>query len=325
VSNSPPTIYIVTCYYNPNGYETKRRNFDLFVAGLRHLSQYLIVIECALGGRDFELPVSSMTLRVRGANILWQKERMLNIAIRSLPPHCTKVVWIDCDLIFEDLKWFDLTEALLDEMPVVQPFSEVVRLPKGHLAFQEEGPRYWSFAAVRNEFRECIFGGDYERHGHTGFGWAARRDWLDRHGLYDCCLTGSGDHLMAHAMCGDLDSHCVRQTVGYRSPYSTHFRRWAEGVYQDVQGSVGVVPGRIYHLWHGDLADRHYYLRNLQLLGFGFDPAQDIRLGTEGAWEWATQKPDLHAWARAFFTWRNEDGAFNFVSTRNGRRSLKDC
>ena len=75
-----------------------------------------------------------------------------------------------------------------------------------------------------------------------------------------------------------------------------------------VGGKLGVVPGRILHLWHGDLGDRRYALMNQQFMSFGFDPDAHIRVGAHGTWEWSGAPERLRQWARDFFENRNEDG-----------------
>jgi len=73
-----------------------------------------------------------------------------------------------------------------------------------------------------------------------------------------------------------------------------------------VQGRVGAIPGRAFHLWHGELKDRRYEAR-LGLLD-GFDPYTDIAPDPGGCWRWSSDKPGLHAAVRRYFETRNEDG-----------------
>lgn len=40
----------------------------------------------------------------------------------------------------------------------------------------------------------------------------------------------------------------------------------------------------------------------------GFDPNADLRPGIDGAWRWASDKPELHATVRQYFYSRDEDG-----------------
>ena len=101
-----------------------------------------------------------------------------------------------------------------------------------------------------------------------------------------------------------------RDMIGYgpNPPHADHFAAWAEGVYRSVRAKVTALPGTLLHLWHGEVADRRYVDRNRELAAFGFDPRSDLRIGRSGCWEWASRKPQMHAWARAYFGLRREDG-----------------
>ena len=230
-------------------------------------------------------------------------------AIAALPPSCTKVAWLDADVIFERRDWAEAASEALERVPLLQLFDEAVRLPPGVDRDRGEGDRYPGFASTYAAGPQLLLSGDFARHGHTGFAWAARRELLDRHGLYDACIAGSGDHMMAHAFCGDWEGPCIRRILGPGGPHRAYFRAWSQRLYREVRARVGFVEGKLLHLWHGEIANRRYVLRNRELATFAFDPACDLRLGSTGCWEWASAKPELHAWARTYFAQRREDEA----------------
>ncbi|MFO0849445.1 MAG: hypothetical protein U0871_12945 [Gemmataceae bacterium] len=297
---------LIVPYFNPAGYRTKRANYDRFRAALP-AGLPTVVVECGFADAPFDLPAGNGVFHVRGRDVMWQKERLLNLALARLPAGCPKVAWLDADLLFDNTDWAAETSAALDRWPVVQPFDRAVRLARGSLAEEPGATSYPGFAAVYGRHPQHLLSGDFARHGHTGFAWAARREVL-ADGLYDACIAGSGDHMMAHAFCGDWDSTCVDRIIGAAGRHRAYFARWASAVYSRVRGRVGFVPGAVLHLWHGEVADRRYVDRNRELAGFGFDPARDIRIGASGCWEWASRKPALHRWAADYFRHRQEDG-----------------
>ena len=144
-------------------------------------------------------------------------------------------------------------------------------------------------------------------HGHTGYGWAARREVLSN-GLYDGCISGLGDHLMAHAFAGEWNSGCLQLHFRDNLAYRSHFEKWYRAVYRMKLAGIGCVPGKVLHLWHGEYNDRRYIERNLEMNNFGFDPSRDLRVGSSGCHEWNSAKPDLHCWAKEYFQSRREDG-----------------
>jgi hypothetical protein len=309
-------LWAITSYFNPSNYHTKAQNYRLFAEGIARIGVPLLTIECAFGDQPFTLAATRTICQVRTRDVLWLKERLLNLAVKRLPVECTKVAWLDSDLIFENSEWPRRTLEVLDDVPVVQPFSQVVRLPPGHREYDGEGEQWESFCAQSSRNPALVRAGNFHYHGHTGFAWAVRREILERHGLYDTCMTGSGDHLMAHAFCGDWESGCIAKMLGSHGPYRDHFTSWARAVFEEVQGKIAFVEGRLLHLWHGDLETRRYHENNLAFRRFEFDPRRDLRLAPNGCWEWQPDRQELRQWAKDFFPARCEDGvAVPTVST----------
>jgi hypothetical protein len=93
-------LFVITTYFNPCRYETRRRNYDIFMAGLSKAGVPCITVECAFGNAPFELPPSLNVIQMRANTLLWQKERLLNLAASWLPRSCKYVAWLDCDITF---------------------------------------------------------------------------------------------------------------------------------------------------------------------------------------------------------------------------------
>ena len=339
-------LWIVTTYYNPAGYRTKRANYERFAAPLRAAGIPLVTAECAFGAEPFELAAGPHVIQVRGRDVMWIKERLINLAIAQLPATATKVAWLDADILFTNPEWARQTSALLDHWPLAQPHDRVGRLARGQLTFAGAARR--SFACqLQRRPESARLGG--AAHGQPGIAWAARRDLVEKHGLYDAAIIDGGDELFAHAAGGGLNSRCVRWIAYARlrrrprlldkglnrllripwprrladwylartqappvaapdEPFFAHYLRWAQPFAAEVQGQIGWVPGVALHLWHGDPVNRRYSSRDAILRRCHFDPAADLRLNEAGLWEWASAKPDLHREVKAYFTARREDG-----------------
>ena len=302
-------LCIMTSYFNPCRYETKRKNFDIFMEGMNQAGANMLVVELAFGDEEFELPAGDGVLQLRGSGVMWQKERLLNIAAATLPKSITKIGWFDNDLVFENPDWVDQTSEALERAVVVQPFDSAVRLPRGTKKYDGRGEYYDSYAQIFVQNPKLARTGEFVHHGHTGFAWAARRELFETCGLYDACLTGSGDHLMSHGFAGGLiHSPCIRRVIGPQQIYGEHFFQWAIQARDLVGGRIGVVPGRVLHLWHGDLVDRRYSDMNQQFKTFAFDPDRHLRHDANGLWEWNEAPDELRKWASDFFWLRREDG-----------------
>jgi hypothetical protein len=164
----------------------------------------------------------------------------------------------------------------------------------------------YAMTRVENR-REAL--SDYFVHGHTGFGWSARRSVLDAHGFYDCQILGNGDFVMAHAMYGNEDFwnghnwECDRLSPRLLE----HIIRWGKAFHDDVRGSVSYVPGRVLHMWHGNQSDRHYNRRLDVLKECDFDPVTDLARDDNDCWVWNCDKPLLQEWASNYFVVRREE------------------
>ncbi|MGO9059314.1 MAG: hypothetical protein ACLQU2_18295 [Candidatus Binataceae bacterium] len=300
-------LQVITCFFNPARYRTKRENYERFMAPLRAGGVPTLTVECAFGADEFELPAGPEVLRVRGDSVMFQKERLLNLALPHLLPSCTKVAWLDADVLFERADWLAAASEALNEDVVIQPFERCYRLPRGSLAYDGCGRSWDSFAAAYGRSPGLFTTGRYTEHGHVGFAWAARRSLLDKVGLRDADPSGHSDHLMAHAMLGDWNTICFRRLVGVAGPYAESTRRWARRFHNEVQGRLGYVPGALLHLWHGRIADRRYYTLALRLRAFGFDPGQHLRLDGTGLWVWTDAAAEMNDEYARYFAGRRED------------------
>src|SRR3954452_2532913 len=85
-----PDLCVAAAYFNPAGFRSKLHNYHLFRDRVAAAGIPLVTVECALGGQPFELPPGPGVRHVRGRDVMWQKERLLNLAIDALPEACRK-------------------------------------------------------------------------------------------------------------------------------------------------------------------------------------------------------------------------------------------
>ena len=196
-------LWAITSYFNPAGYRSRLSNYRLF---RERLAVPLVTVEWARDGRFALSPEDAAILvQVSGGDVLWQKERLLNLALGHLPDECDSVAWLDCDVIFADDAWPILASDALRRDAVVQLFQERCDLPQhadlGQLAIWDEPPSATSCGynlACGN--MTCVDLANNESvlklKTTDGLAWAARRHVLARHGFYDACILGSGDRAM---------------------------------------------------------------------------------------------------------------------------------
>lgn len=304
-----PGLWAITSYFNPMRSRRRLTNYRTFRA---HLAVPLVATELSYGP-DFELAEgdADVLIRLRGRDVMWQKERLLNVALRGVPASCRKLVWIDCDMVFEAADWADRMDALLDRHPLAQAFSRIHYRPADWTPGAAGTPPLFTQPAVQ-ALVTAVDTDPLASHIAIGPGasskggaWGARRELLDAHGLYDACIIGGGDLALAAAVHGRFD--VATRTMNDRQ--AEHYLQWAHPWHDRLAGQAGVLEATLSHLWHGEFGDRQYRQRHDGLLPFDFDPFADIALDGNGAWRWNTDKPAMHKYLRAYFASRREDGA----------------
>jgi hypothetical protein len=157
----------------------------------------------------------------------------------------------------------------------------------------------------RQEQEQLKFVSKKEEIYKLGLAWAANRAVLEDHGFYDASIVGSGDRLIVSAMYGRFEDST--KLFLFKGTRQQHYLRWAVPFHKSVAERFSHLSGTIYHLKHGKLKNRRYLDRHEQLAGLGFDPDSDIRIGANGAWQWARPRPDLEEFLRNYFVSRDED------------------
>jgi hypothetical protein len=297
-------LWAITSYFNPVGYRSRLANYRSFRA---NLPLPLVTVEAAADGRfELEPGDADILVQVPMRAVLWQKERLLNIALAHLPPDCLHVAWIDCDVLFEVEDWPERASRALAAHRLVHLYTERRSLGADGGVVAVARSVAPAIVAGRSETVDLDDVDAAMRRGRSvGFAWAARREVLHE-GLYDACILGNGDRAILCAALG-LPRHAARSAL--MTPRQVeHYSHWARRFFAAVAGDVGYVDGRIYHLWHGDLADRRYGERYRGFRRFGFDPYRDIAVDPEGCWSWTTSNGELQDYVRRYFEARYEDG-----------------
>lgn len=306
-------LWAITSYFNPAGYSRRLANYRRF---RRSLSVPLVTVELSFGD-TFELGPgdAEVLVQIRGRDVMWQKERLLNLAVARLPRHCDYIAWIDCDVVFDDDEWPERARQAFENHVLLQLFDERCDLPRDvdplQASAHSQAPRAESVAG--RIFRgtaeqEELAGADspFQRGSTAGLAWGCWRQVIERHGLFDACILGNGDRAMLCAALGEFDS-AVRATA-MNEARRLHYLAWARPFHATVRARVRSISGRIYHLWHGDLRDRRYRERHTGFSSFDFDPSADLAMDDSGVWRWSSAKPEMHAFVRDYFHSRREDG-----------------
>src|SRR5262249_22115373 len=263
-------LWAITSYFNPAGYRRRLSNYHIF---RNHLTIPLVTVELSCENH-FQLRPgdADILVQLHSQEVMWQKERLLNIAIKSVPKTWRKIAWLDCDVIFEDEGWVERASQALDGFFLVHLFQERYNLPPdttaGLTAIDGRSQAVVSVVckmamgeSAPEDFSEAD--APLKRRSTAGLAWASRREVLEAHGIYDACILGSADRAILCAALGQFDFATRALLMDDRR--GKHYFAWAEPYYETVRGRVGHIQGLLFHLWHGELRNRQYSLRQQAL------------------------------------------------------------
>jgi hypothetical protein len=305
-------LWAITSYFNPANYRRRLDNFRVF---RDKLSIPLVAVELSFDGK-FQLSrdEADVLVQLYGGDVMWQKERLLNIGVRSVPQDCQAIAWVDCDVVFDNPGWANDTCRALEQFALIHLYTDIYNL-RCDETFDPQSCRQQPATSrsivhmmTSGEMTLSDLVGGYQvPFGATcGQAWASRRQVIAKHGFYDACVLGSGDRGFLCAAWGNFDAAIEYLRMNPRR--AEHYLAWARPYFATVRGQVGNIPGRLFHLWHGDLDKRAYATRHETLEAFDFSPQSDIAIGPNGCWRWNSDKPEMHARVRDYFASRDEDG-----------------
>lgn len=284
-------LSILTPHFNPCGFNRLRETWWEWVETLGPLRDRLTTIELVYDWQDGPETDADIVLQGDERHFLWQKEALINIGLRSLPPEIKYVAWIDHDAVFENHHWAEHACQLVDNhADVVQLWDRVdFTGPDGSVIDSNPGSASkW----VQTK----------QKSGSPGLAWMASREYLDRiGGLYALNVVGGGDQFAFDAWTADswfLDT----LTRGERDAC----QGWIATAREDFRGTL-YVPGAVRHLWHGSRQDRQYVPRTEILKRHEFDPTTDVVINTDGLLEWTGANPRLQSAVADYFLARRED------------------
>jgi hypothetical protein len=246
-------------------------------------------------------------LHLRGGDVMWQKERLLQLgAERLVEEGFASIAFLDADVIFDREDWPAAVQAALDRYRVVHCFKE------SRVEYSDEVPVVGT-SAVKN-YRE-----NGSMAGRVGYAWAMRAEVFLAAGLYQHGVVGGGDSMLFIGALGlanvdgeaasRLEPHGFIQRAG--PAMLSHYRAWASRFVAASAGEVGYADLNLESLEHGARRDRQYAAR--QALLMGFDPTREVAEGEAGAFVWTAEGERLREPVAEYFRSRNEDGARRYI------------
>lgn len=297
---------IIACYFNPQRNEYRKKAFDKWFESIKHLNYF--ILEGVLEGDVPEIPNHFSKNGCKESIIvpqhLWHKETLLNKIIKQIIEEgkYKYVFWLDTDVIFDNKRWLIDACKELENYNVVQPFEYCFHLNRDEADISRDqnigkhfindqpsvvARMYNIWRSFGSNVRLCpknAMSDDYDVHGHVGFAWGARTEYLKQiGGLYDKALIGGADHIMAHAFVGQIPCSCISKSFGDLEDIKS-WSYLAEGENLRIlkypnrnKPLISYVKGNLFHIWHGDIQKREYYKRIKEFTPLSEDIKRDDR------------------------------------------------
>ena len=317
--NITSEVWGITCLFNPYQCKSRYLNYMYFQSRVRKQGLRLVTVELAhcpqhlmLNKRDSDILITAID-----NSELWQKESLLNLGLSRVPNSASVVCWLDADIIFFEDNWIENLKNNILKYPVVHLFREMVYLSKTEtkkivsdfkivrkgssssgykIKYENKTPNISSLKKIMGSvaiFHETPKGKFIN--GKWGFGWAIRKDIIDRvGGFYNRCVVGGGDTVFFNGVFwNDLhDKFKDRYSVSQREDID----RWVGELQNEImiskkksfyhsKANAGYLNGTIGHLWHGSFKSRNYFDRYQILLDGDFNPYLDLTL-SQGCLQW---------------------------------------
>jgi len=177
----------------------------------------------------FNNPEIPEAIHIKGEDIMFQKERLCYLLEKHIPEKYTKLLFLDCDIVFGNLNWYDDTSILLDKYEVVHPYTICNRLD-----------------ITYNKSIISDISGLIKTNGCPGFGFAFQRMFYNKFPPYQYAIVGGGDSFYISWLYKDTNrvSHVVDNLKC--NAFTNTFK-----INEDTKFLFSNTPGSIYHLYHG--------------------------------------------------------------------------
>lgn len=219
--------------------------------------------------------------------ILFQKERLCHLLEKKIPANYTKLLFIDCDVIFDDKEWYSKLSKALDTYEVIQPFSKWITLDV-------------TFKWLTNGESLVSDLLKHGRDGHNGFAWAFQRDWFREKGFYQYAILGGGDSKSSSVFVKNERGNELELLEKYKDvPSMTSYIKSIKDV------KLSYLNGSIYHLFHGSIGKRNYKTRHSILKDYK-DPKDAVVIAKSGAF--TLRNKTLKHKIQKYFKSRDDDG-----------------
>lgn len=290
----PKDMAVLLAFFNPCNSKRMLMNFLYTYNTLKTAGVPVYAIECLFPNQTPSIGFDDIRL-VRSDSYFFYKEALFRLLETTIPAQYTKLLFLDADLYYTEQNWYDVISHSLNTHEVVQPYKTLNYLDLTYKNIIHSRPSF----VVEAEKESAI-----------GMAWAMTREYYNRCGFFDYCLTGNGDTVSA--------IHFTNRPFGDKNDVllRLHKETHAEYIQKPKPRSVGYCDMTINHLYHGALQNRQYWQRNFLFDDLQEDVVHHIITNDYGLFEWKSpqMKEKWNKVIHKYFMDRDDDGMYDDIN-----------
>jgi hypothetical protein len=279
------TLHIIIPFFNFSNSKIRTQNLKRTLNSLKSFENIHVVIVNgsyqgqSLENEEFIKDDKFSYIKYDLPSVLWVKENLINLAIKSLPSNWEYVCWIDSDIIFLNPNWTEETKSNLKNYDILQLYKTIFYVGEnGNIDLRANityhKPIMPSIVYAIEKEKRYVFAA-------PGFAWAINKNLYKKIGkFFEFAIVGGGDFIFA-----------IAATQSYKGMESILFKNSPSENYHDQLMShynlfkdckTHYINGVICHQWHGSLEQRQYDSRWNIVLKHKFDPFLHLSKTSEG-------------------------------------------
>jgi hypothetical protein len=295
------SLYMICVVINPARSRTSIKLYTNFKKIMEKLKVKLITVECALDNSPFSVTTPNyepFNIQVRTQSSFFQKERLVNIALKKLPMDARYVIVCDPEIEFANDNWVNDSIKALNVFKAVQLFEEAIFLSPSRTESKKcKGFAFQNFKRdpplERTKFEESTYA--------CGFAWGFRVEAIrDIGGLIDYSPIGNNSKLMAYCLANRIDEYLPKENINENLHDSV--KNWQQKAEKIFVHGIGFIPGTVRINYSKINKENGPYERWDILQSNDFDPRNDLVEADHGSYKLEGTKLKLISDLKDHFT-----------------------
>ena len=244
------TFTICSYYFDFNNNPKQKQNLKKFVNQFKNYEDNLII--AIPENTKFNLKLNCEIVRVPVDANLWSKEILINKIVEQVDTDY--FIWIDNDIIYDNIEWLNNIDTLFRKKDFAQLFSKINYL-------DESGKITDSFDSIMSSGLTNV--DELLKSGFKpGGAWLAKTNIIKSKPLFEKMYVGGGDTVFVYGLFGEKNGWTLSQVRIHNHEIYDEATNWINNF---GKFRVGFLEEEVTHLYHGELKDRNYNTRYSQL------------------------------------------------------------